>query len=119
MPERETSANNPDGPNPRAHHKAALEAARAEVARIEHLIERVRAAGGFNPRFGSVSYIKTSSLDPAKVRLEWHKRLLRRIRREKRRAQLRTGRQAYERRHPERASRFITLRNKSTEKKEK
>ena len=123
MPDRDSPRNplrpaptsRPDGPNLREYYLLAIKAARAEVTRVERLIDVVRSEGGFNPEYGSVTYIVTNSLAPAKARLIEYEWRLFHIRRDARRAQLRKGRQAYELRHPERASRFLTLRNKTEE----
>jgi len=96
--------------DPRTYHKAGVKHARKEIRKFERLIERVKANGGYHPKYGSPTYIETTQLAPARGRLDWHLDHLAKIRKEKRRLQLRKARQAYETRHPERADRFAGLR---------
>jgi hypothetical protein len=95
--------------SPEVYHKAGVENARKEIRRFERQIEQVKTKGGYDPKLGSVSYIRSTQLAPAKGRLDWHLAKVEKIRRQKRRSQLRKARQAYEARHPERANRFLKL----------
>jgi hypothetical protein len=95
------------------YHKAGVKHARKEIRRYERQVAKVKACGGYDAKLGSVAYVEANQLTPAKGRLKWHLSKLDKIRREKRRTQLRKARQAYERRHPERANRFAALREKA------
>jgi hypothetical protein len=91
------------------YHRAGVKTARKRIAAVERKMARARADPAFAERHGSAGWLRINELATPESQLAWHLSWLAENQKERRRAQLRVARQAYEVRHPERQNRFNDL----------